>query len=217
MRLLVVEDEDDLRRAIVQVFSEAGYAVDEADNGAHAIAKARTWDYDAIVLDLMLPQKSGWDVLADLRRDKSTPVLILTARDGLSDRVRGLDDGADDYLVKPFSNIELLARVRALIRRTAGQASSRIHIGSVVVDTAKQVVTRDSLLISLTAREYALLELLALHRGKLITRTMIYDHVFGENDKTLSNLVDVHVSNIRKKLGADFITTRRGQGYIIDG
>ena len=141
---------------------------------------------------------------------------MLTARDAVRDRVRGLDTGADDYLVKPFELAELLARLRALIRRAANQAESRLKIGDVVIDTAARTVMRQGEAIVLTAREYTLLEYLALHRGKLVTRTTLYDHLFDENDSTLSNLLDVHVFNLRKKLGHDFITTRRGHGYCIE-
>ena len=215
MRLLVVEDEPDLRQAIVQALTEEGFAVDEAADGQSGLHKATVWDYDAIVLDLMLPIKSGWELLAALRKTKATPVLILTARDAVNDRVRGLNGGADDYLIKPFSIVELIARLRALIRRSVGQPSSTIEIGPIAIHLADRTVTKDGEAVPMTAREYALVELLALHRGKLITRTMIYDHIFGEDDDSLSNLVDVHVSHIRKKLGSDFIETRRGQGYII--
>ena len=215
MRILVVDDEPDLRRAIVQTLVEEGFAVDEAADGQAAIFKANAWEYDAIILDLMLPLKSGWDVLAELRQVKSTPVLILSARDGIPDRVRGLDGGADDYLVKPFSLVELVSRLRALIRRSVGQSQSLIQIASIEVNLSNRTVTKDGEPVVLTAREYSLVEMLALHRGKLITRTMIYDHIFGEDDDSLSNLVDVHISHIRKKLGADFIETRRGQGYIV--
>lgn len=217
MRVLVVEDEPDLRRAVVQSLLESGYAVDEAATGPDGLVKATSWEYDAIVLDLMLPGLSGFDLLQQLRRERKTPVLILSARDGVDDRIKGLDIGADDYLVKPFSIRELHARLRALIRRAAGQAQSTIEIGNIVINLVNQTVTRDGQPVQLTAREYSLVELLALHRGKLISRTLIYDHIFGEDDSSLSNLVDVHVSNIRKKLGADFIQTRRGQGYIVDG
>lgn len=213
--MLVVEDEPDLRSAIAQALSEEGLAVDQADEGRSGLHKALAWDYDAIVLDIMLPQMSGWDVLAALRKSKLTPVLILTARDATTDRVRGLDGGADDYLVKPFSILELVARLRALIRRSAGHATSIIEIGPIHVNLADRTVTKFDQPIALTAREFALVELLVLHRGKLITRSMIYDHIFNEDDDSLSNLVDVHVSHIRKKLGADFIETRRGQGYIV--
>lgn len=217
MRVLVVEDEPELLRVVAQALREEGYAVDEADNGEDGLFKARSQDYDALLLDLMLPRLSGWQVLQELRRTKKTPVLILTARDGVTDRVRGLDHGADDYLVKPFEFIELFARLRALIRRAAGQASATIDLGDVVLDTRSRTVTVAGEPVILTAREYALVELLALHRGELVTRTRIYDHLFDENDDSLSNLVEVHVSNIRRKLGKDFIQTRRGQGYLIDG
>jgi two-component system OmpR family response regulator len=216
MRVLVIEDEPDLRRVLVQALREEGYAVDDAAEGEDGLHKATSWDYDALVLDLMLPRVDGWEVLRQLRRTRKTPVLILTARDGVADRVRGLDGGADDYLVKPFELTELLARLRALIRRSAGNALSTITIGEVVIDTAARLVTRAGQPVALTPREYALVELLALHRGRLITRTVIYEHLFDENEDSLSNLVDVHVSNVRRKLGKDFITTRRGQGYLID-
>ncbi len=217
MRVLLVEDEPELLRVLARALREDGYAVDEAADGAEGQYKATSWDYDAIVLDLMLPKVSGWDLLAALRRGRKTPVLILTARDAVSDRVRGLDAGADDYLVKPYDLAELLARLRALIRRAAGEANSRLVIGDVVIDTRARTVTRGGVAVPLTAREYALVELLALRRGRLVTRTHIYEHLFDENDDSLSNLVEVHVSNVRKKLGKDFITTRRGQGYVLDG
>jgi two-component system OmpR family response regulator len=214
--VLVVEDEPDLQRAIVRSLREEGYAVDPAADGNDGAFKAISWDYDAVVLDLMLPGKDGWEVLAELRKTKSTPVLILTARDAVADRVRGLDSGADDYLLKPFAVRELLARLRALIRRCAGKASSKVEIDDVVVDTAARTVSKHGQQVALTASEYRLVELLALHRGELVSRSMIYDHLFDENDETLSNLTDVHVSNIRKKLGKNFIVTRRGQGYLVD-
>jgi two-component system, OmpR family, response regulator len=216
MRVLVVEDEPDLLRVVSQALREAGYAVDEAAEGEDGLYKATNWEYDALVLDLMLPRLDGLELLRRLRQTRKTPVLILTARDTIRDRVRGLDSGADDYLVKPFDLVELQARLRALIRRAAGNAVAVIEIGDVVIDTAARNVTRQRQSVGLTAREYALVELLAQHRGQLITRSMIYEHLFDETEDTLSNLVDVHVSNVRKKLGKDFITTRRGQGYVID-
>ena len=171
MRILVVEDEPDLLRAVAQALREAGYAVDEAPNGNEGLYKATTWDYDAVVLDLMLPGKNGWEVLGGVRRKKKTPVLILTARDGVADRVRGLDSGADDYLVKPFELQELLARLRALIRRAAGQPNRQIVIGEVTIDTVAKLVLCGGEPAGLTAREYALVELLALNQGRLITRS----------------------------------------------
>jgi two-component system OmpR family response regulator len=216
MRLLVVEDELDLLRALEKAFREEGYAVDTASDGEDGLFKATSWDYDAIVLDLMLPKLDGGELLSRLRRIKTSPVLVLTARDALPDRVKGLDTGADDYLVKPFERLELLARIRALVRRAAGQAVAVLEIGDVKIDMAARTVARQAVAINLTPREYALVEFLALHRGKIVTRTMLYDHLFDENEDSLSNLLDVHVSNLRKKLGPDFIVTRRGQGYLID-
>ena len=217
MRILIVEDEPDLLRALAQAFREEGYAVDTATDGEDSLFKAESWEYDAIVLDVMLPKLDGWEVLRRLRKTKKTPVLMLTARDQTRDRVRGLDAGADDYLVKPFDLAELLARLRALIRRTADQSRAAIEIGNVTIDTAARNISRAGEAIALTAREYALVEYLALHRGKVITRTALYEHLFDENESTLSNLLDVHVSNVRKKLGHDFIATRRGHGYCIEG
>jgi two-component system OmpR family response regulator len=217
MRVLVVEDEPELLRVLAQALREEGYAVDEADNGPDALFKATNWDYDAVLLDLMLPGLDGWQVLTKLRKSKPTPVLILTARDAVDDRVRGLDVGADDYVVKPFNLAEVLARVRALIRRAAGRADSFVTLGDVTIDTRSRTVTKDGAAVVLTAREYAILELLALRRGQVVTKTQIYDHIFDETDDSLSNLVEVHVSNIRKKLGKDLIATRRGMGYVVDG
>jgi two-component system OmpR family response regulator len=216
MRLLVVEDEIDLLESLAQALREDGYAVDTADNGDDGYFKAKTWDYDAIILDWMLPKLNGIELIRRLRRDKKTPVLLLTAKDAVSDRVAGLDQGADDFLVKPFNLSELLARVRALIRRSTGNASNLIVIGSIEINLASKTVMDSGNAIELTAREYAMLELLAVHAGKLVSRTMIYNHIFDEQDDTLSNLVDVHISHLRKKLGRDFIETRRGQGYILN-
>lgn len=215
MRVLVVEDEPDLLSTIAQVLREDGYAVDEAADGQEGLFKATSWEYDAIVLDLLMPKLTGWQVLDALRKTHKTPVLILTARDGVNDRVRGLDGGADDYLSKPFHLVELKARLRAIIRRSVGLASSEILIGELAVDTKAKTVRRGDTQLLLTPREFSLLELLALHRGQVVSRTQIYESLFDENEDSLSNLVDVHVSNLRRKLGKDFITTRRGQGYIL--
>src|SRR5260370_22338586 len=215
MRILIVEDEPRLLRNLAKALRAAGYAVDTAEAGDEGLFKAETYDYDAIVLDVMLPVLDGWQVLERLRQQKRTPVLMLTPRDATQDRVRGLDTGADDYLVKPFDLSELLARLRALIRRSAGQARPNIELGNVVVDLRARTVNRAGQPVTLTAREYAILEFLALHRGEVVTRTALYEHLFDENDDTLSNLVDVHVFRLRKKLGHELITTRRGQGYCI--
>jgi two-component system OmpR family response regulator len=216
MRLLIVEDEPDLRRGLDQALREEGYAVDAAEDGSEGLYKAETWDYDVIVLDVMLPQMDGWEILQRLRKKKKTPVLMLTARDGVRDRVRGLDLGADDYLVKPFNLTELVARVRALIRRSANAPNPVLSFGEIAIDTAARTVSVDGEAITLTAREYALIEFLAFQRGKVVSRTELYNHLFAEEDDTLSNLLDVHVCNVRKKIGKDFIQTRRGQGYVIE-
>jgi two-component system, OmpR family, response regulator len=216
MRILIVEDELRLLRSLAKSLREEGYSVDTAESGDDGLYKAENWDYEVIVLDIMLPGLDGWQVLERLRKQKKTPVLMLTARDAAPDRVRGLDGGADDYLVKPFDQAELLARVRALIRRSAGQAQSQITLDGIIINTRTRSVTRHGELLALTAREYALLEYLALHRGEVVSRTTLYDHLFDENDDTMSNLMDVHVFNIRKKLGCDLIVTRRGEGYLIE-
>ena len=216
MRILVVEDEPDLLSSLAKALREEGYAVDTAEDGEEGLYKAESWDYDAVVLDVMLPKLDGWGVLQKLRKIKKVPVLMLTARSASRDRVRGLDTGADDYVVKPFDLPEFLARLRALIRRAAGQTRNLIEIGDVTIDTAARAVSRGGKPVTLAAREYTLLEFLALHRSEVVTRTSLYEHLFDEDDSTLSNLLDVHVSNVRKKLGADFITTRRGHGYCIE-
>jgi two-component system OmpR family response regulator len=216
MRILIVEDEPDLLRSLAQALREEGYAVDTANDGEDGLFNAESYDYDAIVLDVMLPKLDGWEILSRLRKTKKTPVLMLTARDQTRDRVRGLDTGADDYMVKPFDLPELFARLRALIRRSVNKTTNVIEIGDVKIDTAARNVLLKEKLVELTAREYALVAFLALHRGEVVTRTQLYEHLFDENESSLSNLLDVHVSNIRKKLGHDFITTRRGHGYSIE-
>lgn len=216
MRVLIVEDEPDLLTGIARALRDEGYAVDTAVDGEDGLFKAETWAYDAVLLDIMLPGMDGWEILRRLRRTRKTPVLMLTARDGIRDRVRGLDGGADDYLTKPFDLAELLARVRALIRRGADKPLARLDLRGAAIDLAARTVSRGGETVPLTPREYGLVEYLALHRGEVVSRTALYDHLFGEDDDTLSNLLDVHVSNIRKKLGHDFILTRRGHGYCIE-
>lgn len=189
--------------------------MDDAEDGQQGLSKAIAWDYDALVLDLMLPKRSGLELLSALRRNKRTPVLILTAKDTVDDRVKGLDTGADDYLIKPFQLAELLARIRALIRRSTGQVDPNIELRDISIDTNSRLVQKAGEPIELTAREYRLLEFLVLHRNKLVTRTMIYDHLFDESHDSMSNLVDVYISRLRSKLGKDFVSTRRGEGYIV--
>ncbi len=216
MRILVVEDEALMLKSLAQALREEGYSVDTAPDGREGLYKAQNYDYDAIVLDVMLPHLDGWGVLEKLRATKATPVLMLTARDANSDRVRGLDGGADDYLTKPFDLMELLARIRALIRRAAGQARPTIEIRDVRIDLRSRTATLAGQAVALTAREYGILEYLALHRGEVVSRTTLFEHLFDENEDTLSNLLDVHVSSLRRKLGADLIATRRGLGFGIE-
>jgi two-component system OmpR family response regulator len=216
MRILVVEDEALMLKSLAQALREEGYSVDTAPDGREGLYKAQSYDYDAIVLDVMLPHLDGWGVLEKLRATKATPVLMLTARDANSDRVRGLDGGADDYLTKPFDLTELMARLRALIRRAAGQARPTIEIRDVRIDLRARTATLAGKPVALTAREYGILEYLALHRGEVVSRTTLFEHLFDENEDTLSNLLDVHVSSLRRKLGADLIATRRGLGFCIE-
>jgi two-component system OmpR family response regulator len=215
MRILIVEDEADLRNGLVKLFREEGYAVDAAPNGIDGLQKAKDFDYDAIVLDYMMPGMDGREVLRRLRTVKRTPVMMLTARNSVEDRVVGLDLGADDYLAKPFVQQELLARVRALVRRNHSGGGATFTLGGVVIDTVSRRVTKAGQLEPLTGREYALLEYLAHRRGAVVTRAELYEHLFDENEDTLSNLLEVHVCNLRRKLGNDLIRTRRGMGYEI--
>ena len=216
MRILVAEDEPDLLASLAQALREEDYAVDTASDGEDALYKALEHEYDVIVLDVMMPGKNGWDVLAGLRGKRSTPVLFLTARDTLRDRVRGLDGGADDYLTKPFELDELLARLRVLARRGPGRPATAVFAGEVRVDVGRRWVEREGRPVALTPREYRLVEYLVLNRGRVVSRTELYEHLFDEEDNTLSNLLDVHVSNVRKKLGAEFVQTRRGHGYCVE-
>lgn len=217
VRLLLVEDDPRLLRSVSEALREAGYAVDTAPDGMEALYKIENTSYDAVVLDVMLPGMDGWEILRRMRKTQRTPVLMLTARDRTADRVRGLDAGADDYLIKPFELDELYARLRALIRRSAGVTESLVVLEDLTVDLGAKAATRDGQPVPLTAREYAILEYLALHRGKVISRSVLFDHIFDEHADPNSNLLDVHVSGIRRKVGRDVILTRRGQGFYIEG
>ncbi len=216
MRVLIVEDEVDLANVLRQALEEEGFVCDVALDGVDGLFNAESWDYDAIVLDLMLPELDGREVLTKLREQKTTPVLILTARDALGDKVDLLDRGADDYLTKPFALEELIARLRALVRRAVHHPRPVIELGEVEIDTVARVLRLSGELVTMSPKEFALVELLALHQGELMTRSQIYEHLYGEDDATLSNVVDVFVSRIRKKLGHGFVRTRRGEGYVID-
>jgi len=220
MRVLVIEDYEPLRRSVVQGLEEAGFAVDSTGDGAEGRWYAGDEAYDAIVLDLMLPGMDGMSLLRAIRADgRTTPVLILTAKSEVSDRVSGLDGGADDYLVKPFEFEELLARVNALVRRKHGVGSPRVEVGGLAIDLrAKDVIVGDSR-IALTAREFAVLEVLALSKGRVVSRSEITEHLYGFDCEPESNAIDVHIAQLRKKIerggGGRVIHTRRGLGYVL--
>jgi DNA-binding response OmpR family regulator len=220
MKLLLVEDHKPLARAVKQGLEEEGFAVDLAADGEEGDYKARTSKYDLIVLDLMLPKIDGLTLLQNWRKNgNNTHVLILTAKGELVDKVRGLDLGADDYLTKPFEIDELLARVRALIRRKHDVKDPVLRIHDLEIDTAARTVRRGGQRIHLTPREYALLEYLAFHQGKVVTRPMIWEHLYDEEDENTSNVVDVYIRYLRNKIDRGFekplILTRWGEGYLL--
>ena len=220
MRVLIVEDFTILRESIALGLREAGFAVDEAAEGETGLWYASTNDYDVIVLDLMLPRIDGLSLLKRLRAaGKPTHVLILTARDAPADRVTGLDCGADDYLVKPFVFAELLARVRALVRRRYDVKSPLIEVGDMQIDTTQRCVRRGGEVVDLSAREYALLEFLALRAEQVVSRTEIWEHVYEFESAATSNVVDAFIRLLRKKIERPdlpaLIHTRRGHGYLL--
>lgn len=220
MRILVVEDHSDLGQSLANGLRDEGYAIDLAVDGKEGEHLLKSVSYDCIVLDIMLPDIDGWTLLKDLReRQVRTPVLLLTAKDQVDDRVKGLDLGADDYLLKPFAWSELLARVRALIRRSNNQASTKIEVGDLTLDTAAKQAWRAGRRIDLTAREYSLLELLALKQGQVVSRSEIWNHLYDWNDESTSNVVDVYIGYLRGKIDTEglpkLIHTRRGQGYLL--
>ncbi|GLK67919.1 response regulator transcription factor [Hansschlegelia plantiphila] len=216
MRLLVVEDDPDLNRQIVTALEDAGYAVDRAFDGEEGHFLGDTEPYDAIVLDIGLPKMDGISVLEQWRRDgKAAPVLILTARDRWSDKVQGFDAGADDYVAKPFHMEEILARVRALLRRASGHASSEMLCGPVRLDTRAGRVSVDGRNIRLTSHEYRLLAYLMHHQGRVVSRTELVEHLYDQDFDRDSNTIEVFVGRLRKKLGAEIIQTVRGLGYLL--
>jgi DNA-binding response OmpR family regulator len=221
MRVLLVEDSERLQRSIGTALRRSGYALDVTGDGKEGLWLAQENEYDAIILDIMLPGLDGLSVLKQLREaGKQTHVLLLTAKDTVFDRVRGLQMGADDYLVKPFALEELLARVQALCRRGYGCKDSRLAVGDLEIDLRKKTVTRARQAIDLGPREYALLEYLALRQGELVTRTEIEEHIYDGQADPMSNVVDSAVCLLRKKISmpnsAPLIHTRRGMGYVLD-
>src|SRR4051794_37342236 len=222
VRILLVEDETKMAKVLRRGLEQEGYAVDSVGDGEDAVSRGATEDYDAIVLDVTLPRRDGFSVCRELRSNgRWAPILMLTARDGVEDRIRGLDAGADDYLVKPFAFGELLARVRALVRRGGSERPAVLEAGDLLLDPATHNVTRCGIPIELSAREFALLEFLLRHRGEVVSRSRILEHVWDVNFDGFSNVVDVYVGYLRKKLEQPFdrplIRTVRGVGYGIDG
>ncbi len=216
MRLLIVEDDVDLNRQLVAALEEAGYAVDKAFDGEEGHFLGDTEPYDAIVLDIGLPKKDGLSVLEEWRRaGRKTPVLLLTARGSWSDKVHGFDAGADDYVAKPFHMEEVLARLRALMRRAAGHATSELACGAVRLDTRSSRVTVDGNPIRLTSHEYRLLSYMMHHQGRIVSRSELVEHIYDQDFDRDSNTVEVFVGRLRKKLGVDIIQTVRGLGYLI--
>ena len=221
MKILIIEDSRRLRRALSMGLRKAGFKVDASGDGREGLWYAESFDYDVIILDLMLPGRDGISILRRIRRrQRPARVLILSAKDTVEDRVDGLDTGADDYLVKPFAFEELLARVQALVRRRYEIEQNVISIGDLKIGTAKRAVTRSGKTIDLPPREYSLLQFLALRRGNLVTRTEIEEHIYDERAEPMSNVVDAAICTLRKMIDRpgeeSFIKTRRGMGYIIE-
>ena len=221
MRLLVVEDDVRLSEVLIRGLREEGYAVDSAFDGRAALEQLSLNTYDAVVLDIMLPGPNGFEVCRQMRSAKlSTPVLMLTARDAVEDRIAGLDCGADDYLVKPFAFTELLARIRALLRRTPISAAPTLRIADLTIETASHRVFRGNEEVELTSKEYALLEYLVRNAGRVISRSEIAEHVWDENFDPFSNLIEVYVNRLRRKIDRcepHLIVTRRNEGYMLRG
>jgi two-component system OmpR family response regulator len=217
MRILLVEDDKDLQRLLGKALAEAGYVVDSATDGEEGHFLGDTEPYDAVILDLGLPKMDGVTVLEKWRKaGRTMPVLILTARDRWSDKVAGIDAGADDYLAKPFYTEELLARLRALLRRAAGHASAEIEIGPLRIDTRTSRVSVSGNPVKLTSLEYRLLAYLAHHKGRVVSRTELVEHLYDQDFDRDSNTIEVFVGRLRKKLGANLIQTIRGLGYSLD-
>jgi DNA-binding response OmpR family regulator len=220
MRILLVEDDPGVRRFVVKGLREQAYAVDAATTGQDALYQADINQYDVIILDVMIPAPDGFEVCRRLRRaGHRTPILMLTARDAVEDRVSGLDRGADDYLTKPFEFRELLARLRALLRRSSELHPPRLNVGDLVLDTAAQSAARGGHAISLTHKEYALLEYFVRNKGRVVSRADIAEHVWDESFDPFSNLIEVYINRLRRKIDPDgsseLLQTRRGAGYIL--
>lgn len=222
MRVLLIEDSQHLKKQLLKALKASGYAVDEAGDGEEGLWMAQAYDFDVVILDLMLPKMDGLALLDSLRNaGDETPVLILSAKDTIEDRVRGLREGADDYLVKPFALEELLARVETLSRRTYEKRSSKVRVGDLELDSAKKTANRSGQMLELAPKQFALLEYLMLRAGQVVSRTDIEEHIYDSNASVMSNVIDSAVSSLRKAVTINsksppLIHTRRGHGYILE-
>jgi two-component system OmpR family response regulator len=217
MRVLIVEDEVSLAKQLTSATKEAGYAVDQAADGERADFLAQTEQYDVIVLDLGLPKIDGLTLLRKWRdAGVVTPILVLTARGSWHEKVRGIDSGADDYMSKPFRIEEVLARLRALMRRASGRATPELHAGSIMLDARQSRVTLDGVPVKLTSHEFRVLSYLMHHRGRVVSQTELTEHIYSQDWDRDSNTVEVFIARLRRKLGASFIETVRGLGYRIE-
>lgn len=216
MRVLIVEDDPDLQRNLAQGLSEEGFTVDTASDGEVGLYHLEQFEYSAAILDIMLPKIDGWEIISKIRQTLDLPILILTARDSVDDRIRGLDSGADDYLVKPFHLNELYSRLRALIRRSQGSPNPVIQRGILSIDTLARTVSLEGVPVPLTHIEYSITETLFTRMGQVVSRSFLYNNLFGEEEETISDSLYVHICRLRKKLGKDVIKTRPGQGYYVE-
>lgn len=217
MRLLLVEDDELLGDAVKIGLTQFGYVVDWIKDGETARSVIKTESFELIILDLNLPILSGLNLLQSIRQDQNTtPVIILTASDSIEDKIKGLDSGADDYLIKPIDLNELGARIRALIRRSQGRADTTLHYRNIILDPAAHTVTLDDMLINVPRREFALLQKLLENRGQVLSRDQLMQSIYGWNEDVDSNALEVHIHNLRKKLNANFIRTIRGVGYLAE-
>ena len=220
MKILLVEDEIDLNNVVTKYLKKNGYSIDSIFDGEEALDYLRYGEYDLVILDIMMPKVNGFEVIKELRNNgDNTAILMLTARDSADDKVKGLDLGADDYIVKPFDFNELLARIRAVVRRKYGNSSNRLVIGDLILDTSEKSVTRAGKQIELTGKEYEVLEYLMQSKNRILSRDQIKEHVWDFDYEGDSNIIDVLIKNIRKKIdieaGKQIIYTKRGLGYVI--
>lgn len=213
MRILLAEDNKPLRETLANLLQEYGHDTDVVHNGKEALTKALEWDFDVIVSDIMMPELDGVEMLKRLRQKKQTPVILLTAKSTIMDKVHGLESGADDYLTKPFDIKELIARIDSVARRFQSATTTLIQIGALKIDTLNRIISLNNQTIPCTSKEYALIELLAKNSNKILSRNEIFKLIFDDEDESSSNVLEVYIYKLRKKISKDFIMTKRGKGY----